>query len=148
MSSLNNSVEDRRMKKLLVASVLVFSSMSVMAAQQSNQGGFSGPQEAAPLAQKQGGFNGPSAIPVLNTVKAASQADDNAAVELTGHIISSIGKEDYMFKDATGEMKIEIDHKDWHGMTVTPATKIIIRGEVDKDWTVRTIDVDSVTLAK
>ncbi len=90
----------------------------------------------------------PSAIPVLNTVKAASHADDNAAVELTGHIVSSIGKEDYMFKDATGEIKIEIDHKDWHGITVTPTTKVIIRGEVDKDWTVRTIDVDTVTLAK
>ncbi|CEO41292.1 TIGR00156 family protein [Photobacterium kishitanii] len=136
------------MKKLLAASVIMLSSMSVMAATQSTQGGFNGPTEAAPLVQAQGGFNGPSAIPVLNTVKAASHADDNAAVELTGHIVSSIGKEDYMFKDATGEIKIEIDHKDWHGITVTPTTKVIIRGEVDKDWTVRTIDVDTVTLAK
>ncbi len=122
--------------------------MSVMAAPQSNQGGFSGPHEAAPLTQTQGGFNGPSAIPVLKTVKAASQADDNAVVELTGHITSSIGKEDYMFKDGTGEIKVEIDHKDWHGITVTPTTKITIRGEVDKDWTVRSIDVNTVTLAK
>ncbi|MCD9466001.1 YgiW/YdeI family stress tolerance OB fold protein [Photobacterium iliopiscarium] len=136
------------MKKLLAASVLVFSSMSVMAAPQSNQGGFSGPHETAPLTQAQGGFNGPSAIPVLNTVKAASQADDNAVVELTGHIISSIGKEDYMFKDGTGEIKVEIDNKDWHGITVTPTTEITLRGEVDKDWTVRTIDVNTVTLAK
>ncbi len=71
------------MKKLLAASVIMLSSMSVMAATQSTQGGFNGPTEAAPLVQAQGGFNGPSAIPVLNTVKAASHADDNAAVELT-----------------------------------------------------------------
>ncbi|MEC6798757.1 NirD/YgiW/YdeI family stress tolerance protein [Photobacterium sp. S4TG1] len=136
------------MKKLLAASVLVFSSMSVMAAPQSTQGGFSVPHEAAPLTQVQGGFKGPSAIPVLNTVKAALHADDNAAVELTGHIVSSIGKDDYMFKDESGEIKIEIDHDDWHGITVTPTTKITIRGEIDKDWTVRTIDVDTVSLAK
>lgn len=136
------------MKKLLVASVLMFSSMSVMAAPQLTQGGFNGPDEAAPLTQAQGGFNGPSAIPVLNTVKAASHADDNAAVELTGYIMSSIGNEDYMFKDATGEIKIEIDKDDWRGITVTPTTKIIIRGEVDKDWTVRTIDVETVAFAQ
>ena len=136
------------MKKLLAASVLVFSSMSVMAAPQPTQGGFSGPHEAAPMTQDQGGFNGPSATPILNTIKEASHADDNAAVELTGYIISSVGKEDYMFKDETGEIKVEIDNKDWRGITVTPTTKITIRGEVDKDWTVRTIDVDSVVLAK
>ena len=45
-------------------------------------------------------------------------------------------------------LKVEIDNKDWRGITVTPTTKITIRGEVDKDWTVRTIDVDSVVLAK
>ena len=112
------------------------------------QGGFNGPTEAAPSTQAQGGFNGPNAISVINTVKEASHADDNAAVELTGYIISSIGNENYMFKDATGEIKIEIDQKDWHGLTVMPTTKIIIRGEVDKDWTVRTIDVDTVILAK
>lgn len=122
--------------------------MSVMAAPQSTQGGFNGPTEAAPLVQPQGGFNGPSVVPVLTTVKAASHADDNAAVELTGHIISSIGKEDYMFKDVTGEIKVEIDNKDWRGVTVTPTTKVILRGEVDKDWTVRTVDVDTVTIAK
>ena len=136
------------MKKLLAASVLMFSSMSVMAAPQSAQGGFSGPNEAAPLTQAQGGFNGPSAVPVLNTVKAALHADENATVELTGYIISSIGNEEYMFKDVTGEIKIEIDKKDWHGITVTPTTKIIIRGEVDKDWTVRTIDVNTIALAQ
>ncbi|MCP4957182.1 YgiW/YdeI family stress tolerance OB fold protein [Photobacterium aquimaris] len=136
------------MKKLLAVSVLTLSSMSVMAAPQSTQGGFNGPTEAAPLVQPQGGFNGPSVVPVLTTVKAASHADDNAAVELTGHIISSIGKEDYMFKDVTGEIKVEIDNKDWRGVTVTPTTKVILRGEVDKDWTVRTVDVDTVTIAK
>lgn len=136
------------MKKLLVASAIMFSSMSVMAATQSTQGGFNGPTEVAPLVQAKGGFNGPSAVPVLNTVKAASHADDNVAVELTGYVISSIGKEDYMFKDVTGEIKIEIDHKDWHGITVTPTTKVIIRGEVDKDWTVRTIDVNTIALAQ
>ena len=136
------------MKKLLAVSVLMLSSMSVMAAPQATQGGFNGPTEAAPLVQPQGGFNGPSAVPVLTTVKAVSHADDNAAVELTGHIISSIGKEDYMFKDVTGEIKVEIDNKDWRGVTVTPTTKVIIRGEVDKDWTVRTVDVDTVTIAK
>ncbi len=45
------------MKKLLAASVIMLSSMSVMAATQSTQGGFNDSTEAAPLVQAQGGFN-------------------------------------------------------------------------------------------
>lgn len=136
------------MKKLFTASVLMLSSMSVMAATTATQGGFKGPAEVTPTVQPaQGGFKGPNAVPALNTVKAVLNANDEATVELTGHIMSSLGHEDYLFKDATGEITVEIDHKDWHGVTVTPTTKVVLRGEVDKDWTTRTVDVDTVSVA-
>ncbi len=138
------------MKKFLVVSAFVLASTSAMAATtaapaQTAQGGFTGP--ATTVQPVQGGFTGPSAVPAITTVNQAKEANDDAVVELTGYITTSLGDEDYMFKDSTGEIKVEIDHKDWNGVNATPTTKLVIRGEVDKDWSERTIDVNKVALA-
>ena len=124
------------MKKLLVVSAFLLASTSAFAA-----------TTAAPAQPSQGGFTGPSATPVIKTISQVKDAQDDAAVELTGYITTSLGDDDYMFKDNTGEIKVEIDHKDWNGVNATPTTKLKIRGEVDKDWSERTIDVNAVALA-
>jgi len=54
------------------------------------------------------GFTGPS-VNKIDTVKAALSAKDNRYVELTGYIVKSLEKEDYLFKDDTGEIQIDID---------------------------------------
>jgi uncharacterized protein (TIGR00156 family) len=103
---------------------------------------------AAPNTPQQGGFVGPSTVTV-STVKVARKAKDDTAVTLKGYIVADLGGEKYTFKDDTGEMVIEIDNKDWNGITVTPETKLMIQGEVDSDlMTETTIDVNSVTLVK
>ncbi|MDD9154905.1 NirD/YgiW/YdeI family stress tolerance protein [Aliivibrio sp. S4TY2] len=120
------------MKKIILASALVLASSTAFAAQN------------APVT---GGFNGPSSVSV-STVRSALDSADDAAVVLTGYITSSLGNEEYQFKDATGEIRIEIDNKDWNGIEATPETKLVIHGEVDKEWTETMIDVNSVQLAK
>ncbi|WP_390242637.1 YgiW/YdeI family stress tolerance OB fold protein [Vibrio sp. R78045] len=87
------------------------------------------------------GFTGPS-INMIDTVKAALSAKDDTYVELTGYITKSLGKEDYLFKDETGEIQIEIDNDVWLGQNITPNDRITIRGDVDSEWTKSTIDVD------
>ncbi len=87
------------------------------------------------------GFSGPS-VNKIDTVKAALSAKDDTYVELVGYIIKSLGKEDYLFKDDTGEIQIEIDDDEWMGQDVMPNDKITIRGEVDSEWTKVTIDVE------
>ena len=121
------------MKKIILASALVFASSTAFAAQNTQV--------------VKGGFTGPSSVTV-STVRAALDSDDDAAVTLTGYITSSLGNEEYQFKDETGEVRIEIDHKDWNGIEATPETKIVIHGEVDKEWTETMVDVNSVQLAK
>ncbi|PSV30792.1 MULTISPECIES: YgiW/YdeI family stress tolerance OB fold protein [unclassified Photobacterium] len=124
------------MKKLLVVSAFLLASTSAFAA-----------TTAAPAQPAHGGFTGPSVTPVIKTISQVKNAQDDAAVELTGYITTSLGNDDYMFKDNTGEIKVEIDHNDWNGVNATPSTKLKIRGEVDKDWSERTIDVKAVALA-
>ena len=92
----------------------------------------------------QGGFQGPRhGAALIETIKAAKDASDDAKVVLTGKIKSSLGDEKYIFTDATGEITVEIDNDKWHGRTVTTDNTVVLRGEVDKDWNSLTVDVDS-----
>lgn len=93
-------------------------------------------------------FVGPGAVSDLTTIKLASDAKDDAQVTLEGYIVKELKSEHYMFKDASGEIEIEIDHKDFRGIKVTPETKIRVVGEVDQDWNSTTIDIDYVELVK
>ena len=93
-----------------------------------------------------GGFNGPglSAISVEDALKLS----DDAAVVLEGKIEKSLGKEQYLFKDASGSVTVEIDDDDWRGLNVTPQDTVVIKGEVEKDMFETEIDVDVIELKK
>ncbi len=101
--------------------------------------GFNGPDQT-------GGFQGPGLS--STTVAEALKMGDDTAVVLEGKIEKSLGKEQYMFSDATGSVTIEIDNDDWRGVTVTPNDTVIIRGEVEKDFFKTEIDVDAIELKK
>ncbi|NLS11696.1 NirD/YgiW/YdeI family stress tolerance protein [Vibrio sp. SM6] len=93
-----------------------------------------------------GGFNGP--FSGITTVSEAVQANDDTPVVLTGYLVKSLGNENYLFKDASGEVEIEIDDDLWRGVTVSPETKVILEGEVDNDFAESlTVDVDRIRLA-
>lgn len=96
-------------------------------------------------AQAMGGFEGPSVNQNATTVAEALKLSDEANVTLTGQIVNSLGDEKYTFKDATGEVIVEVDDEDWRGVKVTPENTVTINGEVDKEMFEPTkIDVDSV----
>ncbi|QIL84598.1 NirD/YgiW/YdeI family stress tolerance protein [Vibrio sp. HDW18] len=108
-----------------------------------SQAGF---QANSDQTQGQGGFQGPSARQIIRDVVSALNASDDTKVELIGHIMTSVGHDDYIFRDATGEIKVEIDDELWRGQTVTPQTQVMIRGDVDKDWSEVTIDADLIDI--
>ena len=93
--------------------------------------------------QTQGGFSGPSIS--KTTVKQAKTLKDDMPVVLEGNIIQHLGKDNYLFRDSTGEITIEIDHNNWNGVTVEPKDVVTIHGETDKDWNSVEIEVDYVT---
>lgn len=85
------------------------------------------------------------------SVEQAKQLQDDAWVTLRGHIIQQVGEKDYIFKDSSGNITVEIDHKRWRGVSVSPTDLVEITGEVDKDWSTVEIDVKQiqiVTVAK
>ena len=44
----------------------------------------------------------------------------------------------------TFPINVDIDHKRWNGVTVTPKDTVEIQGEVDKDWNSVEIDVKQI----
>lgn len=85
------------------------------------------------------GFYGPGPAPA--TVQEVKNMPDDSRVTLRGHIERSLGGDDYLFRDGSGSITVEIDKKRWAGQTVTPADLIEIQGKVDKDWSEVEIDV-------
>ena len=120
-----------------MVAVMGLCSAPVLAAQ---QGGFSGPTATQ---SQGGGFVGPNGS--NTTVESAKSMRDDAWVTLRGNIVERISDDLYLFKDATGTVNVDIDHKRWNGVTVTPQDLVEIQGEVDKDWNSVEIDVKQIT---
>ncbi|MDR2893529.1 MAG: YgiW/YdeI family stress tolerance OB fold protein [Deltaproteobacteria bacterium] len=121
---------------ILFSGLLLAGAPNVLTAQaaQSGEGGFT--QDAS---QHGGGFNGPG--PALVTVDQALKMDDDKKLALRGYIVQSLGDEEYLFKDDSGSIEVEIDRKRWRGQNVTPKDLIEIHGEIDKDWGKTKVDV-------
>ncbi|MDA8513769.1 YgiW/YdeI family stress tolerance OB fold protein [Citrobacter sp. Igbk 14] len=126
------------MKKLAaMVAVMALCSAPVFAAQ---QGGFSGPTTTTQ--SQNGGFTGPNGS--STTVESAKSLRDDTWVTLRGNIVERISDDLYLFKDATGTVNVDIDHKRWNGVTAGPQDTVEIQGEVDKDWNSVEIDVKQI----
>jgi uncharacterized protein (TIGR00156 family) len=94
------------------------------------------------------GFVGTSA---QATVAEAHRMRDDRQVVLTGHIVRNIREEYYLFRDNTGEIRVEIDRRVWGTLSVTENDLVEIRGEIDRDWYRlfrRTVDVHSIRIVQ
>jgi uncharacterized protein (TIGR00156 family) len=94
------------------------------------------------------GFTGPGAGAASGQVQTVSVAQarslpDNSLVILTGNIVQSQGRERFTFRDSTGDITIEVDRDLWAllGLSVVPADRVEIRGEIDIENRVAEIDV-------
>ena len=101
-------------------------------------GGYQGP------AASYGGFQGPTGGTENDTVAKALKCWDDAPVILTGNIVQRYAGSDdkYLFKDATGEIIVEIDFGVFAGRTVTPETRVRLSGKMDKDGMMEPAKVD------
>ncbi|MGA4367357.1 YgiW/YdeI family stress tolerance OB fold protein [Pantoea ananatis] len=127
-------------KYAALLAVTMLASAPVFAAQ---HGGFVDPNAPAPAAhQQQGGFKADQSSVV--TVKQAEEMKDDSWITVRGQLEKQIGDEDYVFRDQTGTMKVEIDHKRWNGLTVSPKDRVELTGELDKDFNSIELDVKQV----
>ncbi|MBV7406923.1 YgiW/YdeI family stress tolerance OB fold protein [Enterobacter sp. ENT03] len=122
----------------MLFTVLTLAATPALAA---TQGGFQASDSAAPA--QNGGFAGPSGT--KTTAEKAKSLSDDAWVTLTGKIEQRTGGDNYLFRDESGTIDVEIDDKRWNGQTVTPQDTVEIQGKVDKDWNSAEIEVKKIT---
>jgi uncharacterized protein (TIGR00156 family) len=79
------------------------------------------------------GAQQPPAKTVLGTVaEVLGKPVDDQHVRLTGTLVRQTGRETFLFRDATGEIQVEIDREDFPaGEPVGAETVVVIEGEVD-----------------
>lgn len=123
---------------MTVTTLLAFSSLAVA------KGGF---QDGNAPAHKKGerpqqGFVDESLA--IKNVSEALKAEDNAPVILVGSIVKQLDHDEFLFKDSTGEVEIEVKKRAWNNQTITPQDTIEIRGKVDKEWAKTEIDVRQI----
>ena len=131
---------EMKMKKFAaIAAIMMMTTAPVFAA----QGGYTGPSATQTQTQtQQGGFvdNNDN----LTTAAKVKDLKDDAWVKLRGNITERLSDDRYTFRDESGTVVVEIDHKRWNGVTVTPQDKVELQGKVDKDWNEFEIDVKQV----
>lgn len=69
----------------------------------------------------------------LQTVAEALRAKENALVLLEGYLVKQLDDDEFLFKDATGQVEVEVSPKVWQGQTASPQDKLRVTAKVDKD---------------
>lgn len=90
---------------------------------------------AATSGVAQAQYVGPGATPVHQTVAAVLESGrDDQDVVLRGILLKKVGSDKYLFADQTGQIRVEIDHKDFPSQPISDTTRVEVRGEVEADF--------------
>lgn len=126
-------MKNRTLLALLIAPLF---STTVLAA------GYNGP--GAAQNGTAGGYTGPGAIAPITQVSAALEAADDTPVVLEGRLLRQLRDEHYEFADQSGSIEVEIDDEDLPAQPIDQNSRVRLYGEVDRDLSGRSIDVDRV----
>lgn len=77
-------------------------------------------------------FSGPSVEGRSVSVADAAALRAGTYVTVTGSIVGHLREDYFSFRDATGEMRVEIADNVWQGRQVGPADTVRLLGEVDR----------------
>ncbi|OOV87004.1 YgiW/YdeI family stress tolerance OB fold protein [Oceanospirillum linum] len=85
----------------------------------------------------------PDHCPILSLAQ-AQQAHDDSQVCVKGRIIKRLSDEDYLLKDNSGTLTVEISNHLWRGLQLTSEQTILLWGEIDQDPGHTSLEVDAL----
>ena len=91
-------------------------------------------------------FDGPGAAPVVKNSASVASAPKDSPAQLGGNIVRQVKDELYIFKDASGEVLVEIDDDLMANRNITPDNKVRLRGDVDREDGKPTVEVDMLEI--
>jgi uncharacterized protein (TIGR00156 family) len=93
-------------------------------------------------------FTGPSATGQQATVKLVHQARLGTYVTVTGHLVAHLRGNYFTFRDATGDIRVEIENSVWENRQIGPDIKVRLLAEVDQGFAGRYLWVKSLQIVK
>ncbi|MBW8017516.1 MAG: NirD/YgiW/YdeI family stress tolerance protein [Planctomycetes bacterium] len=78
------------------------------------------------------------------TVAEARQLEDDAKVALEGFIIEDLSDNMFLFRDATGDIDLEIDEKVWNERDMDPDQVVRVFGEIDRENDSLKVEVETI----
>lgn len=91
-------------------------------------------------------FTGPGAAGRATQVAELRNARLGSYVTVTGHVVAHLRGNYYRFRDATGEIRVEIENEVWRGRPVGPETKVRLLAEIDTGLAGRYLWVKSLEI--
>jgi uncharacterized protein (TIGR00156 family) len=89
-------------------------------------------------------FTGPGATGRTSTVAEVADARLGSYVTLTGNVVAHQREDYFTFRDATGEIRVEIGSQQWQGQKVSPETRVELLGEIERGQSGRYVWVKSL----
>lgn len=115
-----------RIAKVIAITLLTVSSAAAMAQS------YTGPTTISGGASPR--YTGPSTIPKMTAKQLLDNGTDDQYVTLSGKLISHAGSKDYVFADASGEIKVKISSKYFPAnQTIDATTPVELTGKFDKN---------------
>lgn len=93
-------------------------------------------------------FTGPSTTGQPTTVKEALGSLPGTYVTVTGHIVAHLRGNYFTFRDATGDIRVEIENSVWENRKIGPETKVRLLGEVDVGFAGRYLWIKSLQVVQ
>lgn len=93
-------------------------------------------------------FAGPGSTGRTSTVAQIGQARLGSYVTVTGHIVAHQRDDYFTFRDATGEIRVEIENSVWQNRKIVPETKVRLLAEVDRGFAGRYLWVKSLEIVQ
>ena len=93
-------------------------------------------------------FTGPSVTGNAVSVAELRTALPGRYVSVSGHIVAHQRGDYYTFRDASGEIRVEIEPAVWRGRPVGPEARVRLLAEVDVGLTGRYLWVKTLELAE
>ena len=80
----------------------------------------------------------------VSKISDVNNLPDDAEVIIQGVIVQDLGNDNYLVKDDSGTVNIEIDEDLVQGNTITPEAAVLITATVDKEGDVTSLDAEEV----
>jgi uncharacterized protein (TIGR00156 family) len=91
-------------------------------------------------------FTGPGATGRETTVAQVADAQLGSYVTVTGNVVAHQREDYFTFRDATGEIRVEIGRSIWQNRKVGPEARVRLLGEIDSGPAGRYLWVKSLTV--